>query len=97
MQVGRQAIVLGRARKVADRKVVVAVQLAHRVQRLIDVADEVDDELERLSPLLGREARICQIAQAAGEFVNDAVAFRRWRAIPALLIVVCRKRRPVGG
>jgi hypothetical protein len=54
MQIARRAIVLGRARKVADRKVVVAVQFAHRVQRLIDVADEVDDELERIAPLRGR-------------------------------------------
>ena len=53
MQIARQAIVLGWARKVADRKVVVAVQLAHRVQRLIDVADEVNDELERIAPLRG--------------------------------------------
>jgi hypothetical protein len=29
------------------------VQLAHRVQRLIDVADEVNNELERISPLRG--------------------------------------------
>jgi hypothetical protein len=39
--------------------------------------------------------------QVAGKFVNDAIAFRRWRAIPALLIVVRRKRdidkMPTGG
>ena len=53
MQIGWQAIVLGGAREVADRKVVVAAQLADRVQRLIDVADEVNDELERVAPLRG--------------------------------------------
>jgi hypothetical protein len=53
MQIGWQAVVLGWARKVADGKVVVAAQLRHRVQRLIDVADEVNNELERVSPLGG--------------------------------------------
>ena len=53
MQIGWQAVVLGWGRKVADRKVVVAAQFAHRVQGLIDVADEVNNELERVSPLRG--------------------------------------------
>jgi hypothetical protein len=52
-QIGRQAIVLGRAREIADRKLVIAAQLAHGLPRLIDVADEVDDELEGISPLRG--------------------------------------------
>jgi hypothetical protein len=53
MQIAGYAIVLGRAREIADRKVVITAQLAHRVQRLIDVADEVSDEFERVSPLRG--------------------------------------------
>jgi hypothetical protein len=50
MQIGGHAIVLGGAREIADRKVVVAAQLADRVQGLMNVADKVNDELERVAP-----------------------------------------------
>jgi hypothetical protein len=41
MQVGRDAIVLRRARKVANRHLIVAAKFTNRMQRLMQIADEV--------------------------------------------------------
>ena len=50
------------------------VVLFARVQRLVQVADEVDQKHERLRPLLGRQALVLQDRDVAGDLRGHAIA-----------------------
>ena len=59
-----------------DRDIVPAPALAHRIQRLVNIADKVDGKLERLTlPVVGRCAP--QFRLQALQLGDDAVAFLR--------------------